>query len=364
MIPGVCLATSCIYILLSTITMFVKDDLRYSSNCVQGFSGPLFAMKIICIVHAWYDRKKPISIFTLPSPAIMFELSEMMILLEKRTFLYHLAGALVGILYCSISYGWRVNPFPGKGLRLGVKTKAEINANRQNDSQLWTRSWGYASSRGMPIRRSNPTRNTFSEVNRRQNSIADTLSQRNTDMSNSIPSNEPRINDMPMQESQSPNVFTYGGERTDERDITMSPPVMTSQLQETTTELISIDQVSHSRENEPNELVSSNVRENRTNERNFRPEPSYVSEMSPPQVPAELGGGTYISEESQSEDEDESYSYSSGSNSNDSAISNSELSSATDDMNGSSPAHNDLEELSNPVLGVDELRRRRIERFS
>ena len=94
-IPGVCLATSCIYILLSTITMFVKDDLRYSSNCVQGFSGPLFAMKIICIVHAWYDRKKPISIFTLPSPAIMFELSEMMILLEKRTFLYHLSGAIV-----------------------------------------------------------------------------------------------------------------------------------------------------------------------------------------------------------------------------------------------------------------------------
>ena len=321
-------------------------------------------MKIICIVHAWYDRKKPTSIFTLPSPAIMFELSEMMILLENRTFLYHLAGALVGILYCSISYGWCVNRFPGKGLRLGNKTKAETNLNRQSDSQLWTRSWGYASSRGMPIRRSNPTRNTFSEVNRRQHSIVNTLSQRNTDMNNSISSNEPRINDMPMQESQSPNVFTYGGERTDERDITMSPPAMTPQLQQTSPDTISMDQLSHSREKEPNELMSSNITENSSNERNFRPEPSYVSEMSPPQVPAELGGGTYISEESQSEDENESYSYSSGSNSNDSDISNSELSSTTDDMNRSSPAHNDLQELSNPVLGEDELRRRRIERFS
>jgi len=335
-IPAVCLVTTCIYIILSSITWFVKDDLRYASNCVQGLSGPLFAMKIVCIVHAWYDRKKPFSIFTLPSPAIMFELSEMMILLEKRTFLYHLAGALVGIMYCSISYGWCVNRFPGKGLRLGNKTKAEINPNRQSDSQLWTRSWGYASARGMPIRRSNLTRNNFSEVNRRQNSIANTLSQRNTDMNNSISANEPRINNMLMQESQSPNVFTYGGERTDERDITMSPPTITSQLQETSPEMISIDQASHSRDKKPNELVSSNVRENRSNERNFRPEPSYVSEMSPPQVPTELGGGTYISEESQSEDGNESYSYSSGSNSNDSDISNSELSSTTDDNNNSS----------------------------
>ena len=36
------------------------------------------------------------------------------------------------------------------------------------------------------------------------------------------------------------------------------------------------------------------------------PEPSYFSEANPPQVPFGLGGGTYISEESQSEDQHDS----------------------------------------------------------
>ena len=81
-------------------------------------------------------------------------------------------------------------------------------------------------------------------------------------------------------------------------------------------------------------------------------------------MPVELGGGTYMSEESQSEDENDSYSYSSGSNSNYSNSSNSEQTSSNDDINSSPPARPNIDEFENPVLSEDELRRRRIERFS
>ena len=38
---------------------------------------------------------------------------------------------------------------------------------------------------------------------------------------------------------------------------------------------------------------------------NVPPPPTYFSGTNPPQVPVGLGGGTYMSEESQSEDENE-----------------------------------------------------------
>ena len=363
-IPSVCLVTSCIYCALSAIACFITEEHSYSSNCVQGLSGPLFALKVICIVNAWSDRQKPMSIFTLPSPTIMFEISEMLILLEKRTFLYHLAGVLTGIIYCSISYYWCVKRFPGTGIRLSDRSRHQTTQLRQSDSELWTRSWGYGSTRGLPIRRTHPARNTFFEHNIRP-SHNENNSPSHSTTNNSISSSVHSIDQMPMQESQSPPVFTYGGERTDERDITMSPPATTSQSQAMSSQTISSDQSSHADKIEQGRLSVPNSGPNGSNERDMRPEPSYFSERSPPQVPPELlGGGTYMSEESQSEDDHESYSYSSGSNSNYSNLSSSDQSSSPDDMPNSSPLQTNREEFSNPVIGVEELRRRRVERFS
>ena len=241
-IPIVCLVTSCIYYALSFIACAITDDQSYASNCVQGLSGPLFALKVVCIVNAWSDRQRPVSIFTLPSPEIMFEISEILILLESRTFLYHLAGVLTGILYCSISYNWCVKRFPGTGLRLGDRSNYQQSQFRQSDSELWTRSWGYGSTRGLPIRRTNPARNTFVEPNRRP-IYNESKSPSPSTTNNSISSREHSIDEtMTMQESQSPPVFTYGGERTDERDITMSPPTSTSQPQDRKSQEISTDQ--------------------------------------------------------------------------------------------------------------------------
>ena len=376
------MVTSCIYIALSAITPLFTVDQNYASNCVQGLSGPLFALKILCLISAWYGRQKTTSVFTLPSPAILFEFSEMLIILEKRTFLYHLSGMITGIIYCSIIYNWCVKRFPGTGLRLGNRSKPEINQNRQSDAVLCTRSWGYASTRGMPIRRSNQARNILKESNRRPIITENVVSQDNPIANESTSSHDLSINETLMQESQSPPVLNYGGERTDERDITMSPPSAISPLQATTPQTISSERDSHLNENQ-NDSPLTNFIENTSNERIIPPRPSYFSENSPPQVPAELGGGTYMGDESQSEDENESYSESSGSNSNYSNISNGEPSSSPDVMprsssplqNGlinssddmprsSSPVQNGLEEFSNPVLSVDELRRRRIERFS
>ena len=65
-------------------------------------------------------------------PLLAFELVEFMMLLEKRTFLYHVSGILSSFLIW-YTLG-KPKRFPGQGNRLG---------RRQVDPPS-TRSWGYA----------------------------------------------------------------------------------------------------------------------------------------------------------------------------------------------------------------------------
>ena len=71
-------------------------------------------------------------LFVVRSPWVLFELAEMMILLERRTLLFHGSGLIVGICIFILQSGSR---FPGAGIILGRRNSPEF--------EPWTRSWGY-----------------------------------------------------------------------------------------------------------------------------------------------------------------------------------------------------------------------------
>ena len=75
------------------------------------------------------------------SPVGLFEVFELLMLLEPRSLLYHLAGITVG---CVAVLWLPASPahFPGDGVPLGG------DRGRQNGGEeRWTRSWGYANYR-------------------------------------------------------------------------------------------------------------------------------------------------------------------------------------------------------------------------
>ena len=87
-------------------------------DCVQGLSGANFALKSLTLLSG-----------TSNFPLLLFELIELLILLEERTLIYHVSGLVTG-LFIWIFYA-RPDPFPGQGIPLG-------------SSRPSTRSWGYS----------------------------------------------------------------------------------------------------------------------------------------------------------------------------------------------------------------------------
>lgn len=295
----------------------------------------------------------------------MFEIAEMMILLEKRTFLYHFSGIIAGLIYCAVSFNWCTLRFPGSGIPLGGRLNSStIEVQRQRVSEPWTRSWGYGVSRLQPIRDNNVMNATVSPNDEGSSleSIADSDSNSNTGTTNSEYSSDGSIDGIPIPNSQSPPTFTYGGERTDERDMTLSPPVNSYLSNDTSPEqqIIPPHGVRQVNENENDQGFANSAIQNFLN---VPPPPSYFSGSNPPQVPVGLGGGTYMSEESQSEDENES-----SSNSTDDTDDDQNSSDRGGYVQGgyhNSPAQEPLTvTFDNSVLNIEDLRRRRIQRFS
>ena len=290
----------------------------------------------------------------------------MMILLEKRTFLYHLSGMLAGILYCAVSYQWCMQRFPGTGIRLGrQKNIVNTELNRQRVSEPWTRSWGYGSVRSQSIKRKNVTNIRVRPVQEQTIVEGHEGSEGENDVSrtNSEYSNESSVDGIPIHNSQSPPTYTYGGERTDERDITTSPIANPHALNITSSEP---NVVSH--HESPNTERKSVIRLTESSNQNIRqtvpPEPSYVSETSPPQVPVGLGGGTYLGEESQSEDENETSSYSSEDDDEVDRNSIDDIDTRNSQEQEDTTSQDAQEMFNDSVLSMEDLRRRRIERFS
>ena len=250
------------------------------------------------------------------------------------------------------------------GIRLGgLKNNRITSVNQQRTTEPWTRSWGYGLARFQPI-----TRKSKIQVEApRQSADASLQSCDQSDsptssISERSQSSEGDINDIPAQNSQSPPTFTIGGERTDERDITMSPSINSSQSEMTLAQQVEVSGTDISE--------TENVSFERSN---FRPEPSYFSETSPPKVPVGLGGGTVIEEESPSEeeeeedddhdDEDENQNYSSEASEGEE---NQDISDNIATQANHSPPTDEPPTIpfDNAVLNMDDLRQRRIERFS
>lgn len=87
------IGTSLANVLVSHMLSDVLDNPLYSAECLQGLSGLLFALKVICPKESesWV--------------ATLFELAERMMLLEKRTMLYHVSGLFVGLVYVTKCFG-------------------------------------------------------------------------------------------------------------------------------------------------------------------------------------------------------------------------------------------------------------------
>lgn len=118
------IGTSVVYVIVSRLAFEVQKDPIYMRECAQGLSGALFAVKILCL----YDTE------SIWQPLALFEVFELLILMETRSMLFHVSGLITGLILLL----WEPSRFPGQGIRLDG---TESNSNRS--SSPWTRSWGY-----------------------------------------------------------------------------------------------------------------------------------------------------------------------------------------------------------------------------
>lgn len=117
-IKTITLAATSVFV-TSFLYCLIQTFFASHHECVQGLSGPSFALKVLVLFSGCSSW-----------PLLLFEVAEMLIILEERTFLYHLSGIICGFLVWMIFA--KPEPFPGQGMRLGHSSSAS------------TRSWGYS----------------------------------------------------------------------------------------------------------------------------------------------------------------------------------------------------------------------------
>ncbi|TRY64144.1 hypothetical protein TCAL_06293 [Tigriopus californicus] len=120
------LGTSLVFVILSRLAYELQNEPFYMKECVQGLSGVLFALKILC----FYDA------VSLWHPLALFEVFELLILMETRSLLFHVSGLLTGLIFLLCEPA----RFPGQGIRLNGSHPQPPPPNRPSP---WTRSWGY-----------------------------------------------------------------------------------------------------------------------------------------------------------------------------------------------------------------------------
>ncbi|RZF42036.1 hypothetical protein LSTR_LSTR006629 [Laodelphax striatellus] len=99
------LMTSVIYVALAMAATEAFDDYSYMKSCAIGFSGVLFALKVVT-THESAPSYMYIEGFSVPSRyAAWVELIAIHLAVPNASFLGHLAGILAGILYTKTFLG-------------------------------------------------------------------------------------------------------------------------------------------------------------------------------------------------------------------------------------------------------------------
>lgn len=98
--------TSGIYVALGLSCANVLHDAYYLQTCAIGFSGVVFALKVITTMENNYYTQTTIAGFTMPSKyAPWAELILIHLLVPNASFMGHLAGILAGLMYTSTPIG-------------------------------------------------------------------------------------------------------------------------------------------------------------------------------------------------------------------------------------------------------------------
>ena len=95
------LLSSGLYVVLAAAGAELLEDPRLMSECAIGFSGVLFAMKVLN-VHYGNQEQQPTSFFGFVVPmrwAVWLELVVIQVMVPNSSFLGHLAGILAGLVF-------------------------------------------------------------------------------------------------------------------------------------------------------------------------------------------------------------------------------------------------------------------------
>ena len=120
------IATCLTHVLLTEVVSHVYPDLFPANTCISGLSATLFCLKVITLRHS-----------NSLDTCLMFELAELIMLMEQNTRVYHVSGLVTGVImlcWCADMCGDQSWSRPGHVLGHG-------NHGGQPE---WTRSWGYA----------------------------------------------------------------------------------------------------------------------------------------------------------------------------------------------------------------------------
>ena len=95
-----CFLSPLITVGLSFAAAEILEDVSYLSQCAAGFSGVLFALKVLVSYYESERSFTTVMFFTVPTRmAFWLELVLIQILVPNVSFVGHLAGILTGLLY-------------------------------------------------------------------------------------------------------------------------------------------------------------------------------------------------------------------------------------------------------------------------
>lgn len=103
--------TSCMLLILDYSLSVLLHDLSYLHTCAAGFSGVVFALKVVTTYNLPPGSTTNVFLFRVPSSvAYWVELGVIQILVPSVSFTGHLAGILVGLLYVKGPLKYIIHP--------------------------------------------------------------------------------------------------------------------------------------------------------------------------------------------------------------------------------------------------------------